>query len=68
MQVIGASAAKRYGGKLILLVAVLLWSLSTFITPYFAHSKWTLIALRVLLGIGEGLGKLYSVFIYSCIF
>ncbi|KAF6017556.1 hypothetical protein EB796_024161 [Bugula neritina] len=54
--VLGASAAKRYGGKLTLLIAVLLWSLSTFITPYFAHSRWALIGLRVLLGIGEGLG------------
>jgi len=56
LQVLGASAAKRYGGKLTLLIAVLLWSLSTFITPYFAHSRWALIGLRVLLGIGEGLG------------
>ncbi|XP_067935177.1 sialin-like [Watersipora subatra] len=54
--ILGASAAKRYGGKFTLLVAVLLWSLSTFITPYFADSLWKLIGLRVLLGIGEGLG------------
>lgn len=43
-----------------MLCAVLLWSVSTFVTPYFAHSKAALIGLRVLLGIGEGLGKLSS--------
>ena len=56
---LGASAAKKYGGKLTLLIAVMLWSFSTFITPYFAHSKASLIALRVLLGIGEGLGMIH---------
>ena len=54
---IGGSGAKKYGGKNILTLAVTLWSLSTFITPVFASSIYALIALRVLLGIGEGLGN-----------
>ncbi|ELU04684.1 hypothetical protein CAPTEDRAFT_173625 [Capitella teleta] len=54
--VIGGSAAKRYGGKTILTVAVFLWSLSTFITPFFPQYIYLLIFMRVLLGIGEGLG------------
>jgi MFS family permease len=58
LQVIGGSAAKKYGGKNILTLAVFLWSLSTFITPFFAHSIYALIALRVILGVGEGLGEL----------
>ena len=62
---IGASAAKRYGGKNILILAVTMWSFSTFITPFFASSIYSLIFLRVLLGIGEGLGELqYSKYIY----
>jgi len=34
-----------------------MWSLSTFITPFFAESLTVLIILRVILGIGEGLGE-----------
>ncbi|KAK7492895.1 hypothetical protein BaRGS_00015842 [Batillaria attramentaria] len=55
-QVIGGSAAKRYGGKRVLTVAVLLWSLSTIIVPLCAHSIHALIFSRVLLGLGEGVG------------
>ncbi|KAK2168532.1 hypothetical protein LSH36_16g08005 [Paralvinella palmiformis] len=54
--VLGGSAAKKYGGKNILTLAVFMWSVSTFITPFFARSIYALIFLRVLLGIGEGLG------------
>ena len=61
---IGGSGAKKYGGKNILTLAVTLWTLSTFITPVFASSIYALIALRVLLGIGEGLGK-YTKFLLS---
>ena len=57
MKVIGGSAAKKYGGKNILTLAVFMWSLSTFITPFFATSIYGLILLRVILGIGEGIGK-----------
>ncbi|KAL5016212.1 hypothetical protein ScPMuIL_005801 [Solemya velum] len=55
-QVIGGSGAKRYGGKMILTLAVLLWSASTFFVPFFAHSIYALVASRVVLGLGEGLG------------
>ncbi|XP_050402694.1 uncharacterized protein LOC126818993 [Patella vulgata] len=55
-QVIGGSASKKYGGKLILTVSVLLWSLSTFLVPFFSSSIYALIMSRVFLGLGEGLG------------
>ncbi|XP_046330197.1 sialin-like [Haliotis rubra] len=55
-QVVGGSAAKKYGGKTILVVSVLLWSMSTFMVPFFAHSIYALILSRVILGLGEGLG------------
>lgn len=55
-QVIGGSGAKKYGGKMMLTIAVLLWSLSTFLVPFFAHSIHALVLSRVLLGLGEGLG------------
>ena len=57
VQVIGGSAAKRYGGKRVLTVAVLLWSFSTIIVPLCSHSIYALIFSRVLLGLGEGVGK-----------
>ncbi|XP_041356642.1 sialin-like [Gigantopelta aegis] len=55
-QVIGGSAAKKYGGKIIMTVSVLLWSMSTFMVPFFAHSIYALFLSRVALGLGEGLG------------
>ena len=57
MQVIGASAAKRYSGKTILSLAVFMWSLSTLVTPFFGGSLYMLVLLRIILGIGEGLGN-----------
>jgi len=64
--VIGATAAKRYSGKVILSLAVFMWSLSTFITPFFGESITILIVLRVILGIGEGLGKSCCHVLVSC--
>lgn len=55
-QVVGGSSAKRYGGKFTLTVAVLLWSLSTLLTPFFAAWFPAVVFLRVALGIGEGFG------------
>lgn len=55
-QVLGGSASKKYGGKRILSLAVIMWSLSTFLVPLFAHSLHMLILSRVILGLGEGLG------------
>lgn len=39
------------------MLAVLLWSISTVITPMLAQSLTLLIACRVVLGLGEGLGE-----------
>jgi len=55
-QIIGGSLATRVGGRSVLLFAVLLWSLSTVITPLIAQSVSGLIICRILLGLGEGLG------------
>lgn len=55
-QVIGGSAARKYGGKSVLTMAVILWSLSTMMVPFLADSINALIISRVLLGLGEGLG------------
>ncbi|XP_050428588.1 sialin-like isoform X2 [Adelges cooleyi] len=55
-QIVGACAAKKYGGKSILLLSVLLWSISTIITPKIAHNIFALILCRIMSGLGEGLG------------
>ncbi|XP_052066055.1 sialin-like [Mytilus californianus] len=55
-QVFGGSGSKKYGGKAILLISVLLWSFSTLMVPFCAPSINLLIFSRVLLGLGEGLG------------
>lgn len=55
-QIIGASTASRFSCKMVLMLAVLLWSISTVITPMLAQSLTLLIACRVVLGLGEGLG------------
>lgn len=55
-QVIGACAAKKFGGKLILLLSVFLWSISTVATPWVSHNTFALILCRVMSGFGEGLG------------
>ncbi|CAH8870353.1 unnamed protein product [Trichobilharzia szidati] len=64
--VIGGSAAKRYGGSLILSFAVLFWSLSSIATPFFAHSIYLLAAFRILLGLREGIGlpTIFHIFSY----
>lgn len=56
-QIIGACAASRFGGKNVLVFAVLLWSVSTVVTPVLATSVPALLFCRVLLGLGEGLGN-----------
>lgn len=57
IQVFGACAAKKFGGKLILLLSVFLWSISTVATPWVSHNTFALILCRVISGFGEGLGK-----------
>ncbi|PAA63220.1 hypothetical protein BOX15_Mlig008054g1 [Macrostomum lignano] len=54
---VAGSAARRYGGKLVLTLAVALWSVSTLLTPSCASSSFSaLVACRLALGLGEGLG------------
>ncbi|KAA0201612.1 hypothetical protein HAZT_HAZT010955 [Hyalella azteca] len=55
-QLLGAGAWSQCGGRRVLCCAVLLWSLSTLVTPLVARSFATLVLARVALGIGEGLG------------
>lgn len=66
-QVIGASAATRFGGKRVLTFAVLLWSSTTLLTPLVAHRLPWLIFCRILLGLGEGLGlpTIFNIFAQS---
>ncbi|KAG8038684.1 hypothetical protein G9C98_000239 [Cotesia typhae] len=55
-QIIGANTASKFGCKTVLMSAVLLWSISTLITPLLVDSVPLLITCRVILGLGEGLG------------
>ncbi|KAI1280897.1 putative anion transporter 3, chloroplastic [Halotydeus destructor] len=59
-QIIGASAATKYGGKRVLTFSVLLWSMATLLTPAVASNAYMLIIFRILLGLGEGLGEVTS--------
>ncbi|KAJ8531927.1 hypothetical protein K7X08_011850 [Anisodus acutangulus] len=44
-----------YGGKLVMAWGVALWSMATLLTPWAAKaSLWALLAMRMLLGIAEG--------------
>lgn len=40
-----------------MMAAVMLWSISTVMTPFVAHSLTFLVTTRFVLGLGEGLGK-----------
>ena len=53
LQIPGGWLADRYGGKKVLTVGVLWWSVFTMITP-FARSITGMALLRTLMGIGEG--------------
>ncbi|KAG8194889.1 hypothetical protein JTE90_029180 [Oedothorax gibbosus] len=66
-QVIGASAASKFGGKKVMTCAVFLWSLSTVITPFIASSLTLLIVCRIILGLGEGIGlpTIFNIFAHS---
>ncbi len=54
-QVLGGWLANRYGGKVVLGVAVILWSGFTLLTPLaaFTGSLVLLLGARILLGVGE---------------
>jgi len=54
LQVVSGTLANRYGGKVVLGVAVLWWSLFTMLTPPAATASLAaLIGARIALGIGE---------------
>src|SRR5262245_40792728 len=55
-QVLGGWLADRYGGKRVLGIAVVWWSLFAFLTPPVVSSLALLFAVRVALGMGEGVG------------
>lgn len=64
-QVVGGRLADRFGGKLVLGVAVLLWSAFTFITPLAASAGLVaLLIARIGMGVGEGvaLPAIYSIY------
>ncbi|XP_059660831.1 probable anion transporter 4, chloroplastic [Cornus florida] len=51
----GGTLVDYYGGKVVMAWGVTLWSLATFLTPWAAEaSLWALLAVRVLLGVAEG--------------
>ena len=64
-QIIGGQFSRRFGGKPVLALAVLIWSLLTFLTPLFASSLKILIVSRIALGIAEGVGLPAVVQIFS---
>jgi MFS family permease len=64
-QVLGGRLADRFGGKVVLAVGVLSWSLFTMLTPIAALGGFTALLLaRVGMGIGEGVTfpSIYSLF------
>ena len=53
-QIPGGWLASKYGAKLVLSLAVLLWSLVTILTVVFGTIPWILFILRLLVGLAEG--------------
>lgn len=54
-QAIGGIFSNRYGGRNVFLMAVLLWSLFTILTPISAYTSFSaLLVVRFMLGFGEG--------------
>ncbi|KAF4356984.1 hypothetical protein F8388_015960 [Cannabis sativa] len=53
--VIGGALVDKYGGKKVMAYGVALWSLATLLTPLAAnHSTTSLLAIRVVFGLAEG--------------
>ncbi|KAF6153477.1 hypothetical protein GIB67_027344 [Kingdonia uniflora] len=51
----GGALVDYYGGKVVMAWGVAIWSIATFLTPWAAEiSLWALLAMRVLLGLAEG--------------
>ncbi|MCP5178765.1 MAG: ACS family MFS transporter [Pseudomonadales bacterium] len=54
LQIVGGSLADRFGGKVVLGVGVLAWSLFTVLTPFAAFAGLSVLILtRILMGMGE---------------
>ena len=54
-QIVGGSLADKFGGKRVLAVAVLMWSIATLLSTTFAKlGVAPLIGMRIVLGVGEG--------------
>ena len=54
MQVPGGWAAHRYGGKVVLSLSFLSWSLLSVATPAVIHSTTLMVAIRVAVGVAQG--------------
>lgn len=64
-QIIGGRMADRYGAKLVLAIGVIAWSVATILTPIAALWGFgTFIAIRIIMGLGEGvsLPAVYSLY------
>jgi ACS family sodium-dependent inorganic phosphate cotransporter len=65
LQIVGGRLADRFGGKIVLGVGVLLWSLFTVLTPWAALAGFSiLLAVRIAMGMGEALTfpSIYSIY------
>ena len=54
VQVPGGWAAHRYGGKVVLSLSFLSWSLLSVATPAVIHSTTLMVAIRVAVGVAQG--------------
>lgn len=64
-QIIGGRLADKHGGKAVLGIGVLVWSVATLLTPPAAAAGFAvLIAARILMGVGEGVAfpAVYSLY------
>jgi MFS transporter, ACS family, solute carrier family 17 (sodium-dependent inorganic phosphate cotransporter), other len=64
-QVLGGRLADRFGGKIVLGIGVVFWSLFTMVTPLAAVAGFSmLLAARIGMGVGEGVTfpSIYSLF------
>lgn len=54
MQIPGGWAAQLYGGRIMLIICFILWSLVSFFTPSDAKNTWLIIVARVCIGVAQG--------------
>lgn len=53
-QILGGRLSDAHGGRIVLATGVTIWSVCTALTPLAANSLVTLLLIRALLGVGEG--------------